>query len=765
MNPTVSAFVRSWPWDPWLVIGLFITGSIYLRGWHSLRQRDPQRWTLWHLTGFLGGLLALFLALASPIEPFASLLLQIHMVQHLLLMMVAPPLIWLSEPFIPLLRGVPRGILHIGLRRLLKSRRLQSLLTKVTSPMIALVIMTATTWLWHLPAIYDAALSLPWLHYVQHVSFLVAALIFWYPVVRPYPSRPKWSPWLLLPCLLLADIQNTVLSAILTFSEKPIYQHYVSQPRIAGISALDDQATAGVLMWVPGSVAFLGPLLFIGIRLFDGSFERKRSTPRRRQVLLPVLSNGPSRQFDLLHSPLIGRLLRSRYFRIAVQSLMLLLAVLVVLDGLTGPQLGAMNLAGVLPWIHWRGLLIFGLLAVGNVFCYACPFTLPRRLIGSWLPQGFAWPRWLKGKWIAFALMVLFLWTYEAGSLWDRPWVTAWIVIAYFGMAFLVDSLFRAGTFCKYVCPIGQFNFVQSMISPLEVRVVDSNVCVTCTTHDCIRGNAKAPGCELELFQPHKRGNTDCTFCLDCVQACPRQNVGILSKPPGQELWEDRWRSGIGRISERPDLAALVLLLTFGAFANAAGMVEPIVVWQDAWSRELGQSSHLLMSSLFYLLTLFVIPAVLVSVATSVSLGGNPFSQAGRETATRFAYAFVPIGFAMWLAHYSFHFLTSSETIIPVTQRFVHDLGMNVLGDPRWACACCRPVTNWLIQFEILAMDIGFLGSMYAAWRISTLQATPHRSAWRIFAPWGMILLTLFVVGVWIFFQPMQMRGTLPGAG
>ena len=175
------------------------------------------------------------------------------------------------------------------------------------------------------------------------------------------------------------------------------------------------------------------------------------------------------------------------------------------------------------------------------------------------MPPGRSWPRLLRSKWLAVALVALFLWSYEAFALWDSPWLTAWIAIGYFAAAFVVDGLFRGAAFCKYVCPIGQFNFVQSLVSPLEVRVREPAVCATCQTKDCIRGSAAAPGCGTHLFQPRKLGNLDCTFCLDCVHACPHENVGVLATISGGSLTNvDAFRSGIGRLSRRTDVAALV---------------------------------------------------------------------------------------------------------------------------------------------------------------------------------------------------------------
>jgi hypothetical protein len=645
---------------------------------------------------------------------------------------------------------------------LLASPDLRQLFGWLTHPLPSLVLFTIATWFWHVPRVYELALRSNGWHYVQHLSFLGTALLFWYPVIRPYPTRPRWSMWLLLPALLFADLSNTVLSAVLTFSDTPLYPYYTEVPRLGGQSALDDQVAAGVFMWVPGSIAFLLPLFSIGFRLLSSGEKATRPQPRPTRISLTLLPSStaevhPARCHattpsapDLLRAPVLGRFLKWRHARLCLQLPLLILAAVVIYDGITGPRVAAMNLAGVLPWIHWRGLLILGLLAAGNVFCMGCPFVVPRTLAQRWLPRGWTWPRWLRNKWPAVFLIGIFLWAYEALALWDRPLWTAWIALGYFIAAFVIDGLFRGANFCKYLCPIGQFNFVQALASPLEVKALDPAVCASCQTKDCIRG---ARGCELHLFVPRKAGNMDCTFCLDCVHSCPHDNVGLIVGTPAAELAGDRQRSGIGRFSRRPDIAALIVVLVFGAFANAAGMVGPVADALDQIAQIVEFHSPLLAITVFYLIALVALPLVLVAGAAGLSRWWGRLQDGTLTIATHYAYALVPLGMGMWLAHYSYHFLTSFDTVVPVVQRFALDLGLTGLGPPAWEFACCRPPTTWLLPLELVFLDVGLLFSLYTGYRLAPTV--------RALVPWALLQLLLFVLGVWILFQPMQMRGTL----
>jgi cytochrome c oxidase assembly factor CtaG len=276
-DSVLPAVFQSWTFEPWIITPLLLTGSIYLRGWRELHSRLPRRFAVWRLIAFQAGLLTLFFALASPLHALAELLLQFHMIQHLLLMMVIPPLLLLGAPLLPMLRGLPRPVLQ-GLGPFFASTALRRLGHFLTHPIVCLVAFTVSNVAWHVPGLYELALRSEFWHDVQHVFFLGTGLLFWWPVIQPWPSRLRWPRWTMIPYLLIADIQNTALSAFLIFSERVLYPTYAAVPRLWGISALDDQAAAGAIMWVPGSVIFLIPVGVLAVRLLDSPRARSERT-------------------------------------------------------------------------------------------------------------------------------------------------------------------------------------------------------------------------------------------------------------------------------------------------------------------------------------------------------------------------------------------------------------------------------------------------------------------------------------------------------
>jgi putative membrane protein len=264
-----------------VTVGLAGAALLYSAGWIRYRHKLPRRFSAAQLAAFLGGLTTLYVAIASPLDEAADHLLSPHMVQHILLLTVAPALLWLSQPLLPVLRGLPGTLRHSLIAPLLRHRSLRAAAQALVHPLAALLLSSAIFWIWHLSTPYQLALRVPAIHMVEHASFLAGGLLFWYPVVQPWPSRPQWPRGAMIPYLLVADVQNTVLAAVLTFSDRVLYPYYEFHSRITEAAALNDQVLAGVVMWVPMSLAYLVPAALLTIRLLSPAAPSPRTAPQR----------------------------------------------------------------------------------------------------------------------------------------------------------------------------------------------------------------------------------------------------------------------------------------------------------------------------------------------------------------------------------------------------------------------------------------------------------------------------------------------------
>jgi cytochrome c oxidase assembly factor CtaG/polyferredoxin len=714
---------------------------------------------------FSAGVIALWIALQSPIDELASWLLAAHMTQHFLLTMIAPPLLLLGWPMPPLMAGVPRWLSRDALGPILGWSRAQNVGMRLTHPVTGWLAMVLLTWGWHLPVTYQLALEVPAWHVVEHMCFLWGGILFWWSVVAPYPWRSPW-PRIVMPLYLLsADVANTIVAAILAFSPGAIYPWYESTAPIFGVSALTDQQEAAAIMWVPGQLVYLIPAVVI---LFSAlSSTRSQRAQQFKSIALPQFSISNRRAkrqiFDVLALPVIGVVLKSARVRGGIRWVMLIGALAIIVDGLVGPREASTNIAGTWTWTHWRGFAAITLVAGGNLACMTCPLIAPRTFLRRFITPRFRWPRALSTKWLAAVLIMAWLLSYEIWSLWDSSFATAWIIAGYFVAVTVVDLLFEGATFCKWLCPIGQYQMALSVASPLEVGMRLTDVCSNCQTQDCLRGNAAAPGCGTGLFMPKKVGNLDCTFCLDCVSACPHDNIGLLTRVPFVDITQDRWRSSIGVLAKRMDFMVLLAVIAVGGFANAIAMTEPALALVQDCSEWMGGN---------FLAVMCVVLASIIAIALPMVVASLIGSTSRADIRLRFSHmtlSLLPLSIAMWLAHLGFHFVTGFRSALPPLQRAAQDLGVNGLGSPQWSENCCSIMPAWLVPAQFMILGAGLLVSLSLMWSraersiepdIRTSLPTMFAVARRGFI--GMLAsLCWWAIGVWIVLQPMQMRGLL----
>lgn len=287
-----AEFWSAWSFPPIASIALLLTALIYFSGWRLLRRLLPRHYPNWRLAAFMAGLASIWIAIASPLDAFDDVLLTAHMMQHLLFMVIAPPLLLLAAPAIPLLRGVPRPILRRAIAPWLRMPMVQRIGRALTHPIFCWLAMAVAMLAWHVPAAYEWALKSAAWHEVEHACFLITSTLFWFPVIQPWPSRSHWPRWAMPLYLLFGDIVNTVLSAFLAFSDRVLYPSYANSQNGFGISAIGDQAAAGAVMWAVGSFVFLGAAAVLMLRLL--SDESASSETRWRsadQTIEPTIAS------------------------------------------------------------------------------------------------------------------------------------------------------------------------------------------------------------------------------------------------------------------------------------------------------------------------------------------------------------------------------------------------------------------------------------------------------------------------------------------
>jgi putative membrane protein len=229
-----------------LLILLLATG-LYLRGWLRLRFSYQDSFPWWRAASFFVGLALIWVAVASPVADAAHELLSGHMVQHLLLMTFAAPLIWIGEPLLAVVQGTPKSVQQ-ALTPLLRWRPTHVVGSALTNPAVCWLGAAGVLVGWHIPRLFALGMESPIWHAIMQASFLVTGLLFWWPVLQPWPS-PRNRGWVTILYLFLATLPCDILSGFLVFCDRVVYRGYEGSSQLFGLSPLQDQQLAGALMW------------------------------------------------------------------------------------------------------------------------------------------------------------------------------------------------------------------------------------------------------------------------------------------------------------------------------------------------------------------------------------------------------------------------------------------------------------------------------------------------------------------------------------
>ena len=267
MNPLLQALFSPWEWRFEILIVLIPLAILYTVGWRRLRNKRGRRSklaTFPRLVSYWAGIAVLITALMSPIDALGGQLFFMHMIQHLLTMMVAAPLLLLANPFPFMLWGLPPGARRAVASQFAPRARFRRVLTAVTRPLFVWLLFVFVYLGWHDPDFYTLALTRDWVHDLQHVSFFTVALLFWWIVIGAGPRLHADFPvWGRMAFVITAIPPNAMVGAVLAFSPTVIYTYYASIPRIFGLTALQDQMYGGIIMWIPGSMMLLLAMIIL----------------------------------------------------------------------------------------------------------------------------------------------------------------------------------------------------------------------------------------------------------------------------------------------------------------------------------------------------------------------------------------------------------------------------------------------------------------------------------------------------------------------
>ncbi len=269
MSRAAQSLLADWSSPIALNIAIFLTALFYFRGWLSLRRLSPHLLRVSRLAAFLAAMCFLWFAIGSPLSAFDEASLTVHMIQHILLMLVIPPLVLLGAPYLPLLHGLPQVLVRSALGPFLRWPPVQSLGKFLTHPVVCWILAAVALVAWHVPSAFELALRSDFWHEVEHICFLSTSILFWWPVVQPFPSETRWPRWSIPAYLFFGMLPGSAVGAFFAFCDRVLYPSYNEAPALFRITPLTDQVLAGTLMWVFGMFVCLIPALAITLSILS----------------------------------------------------------------------------------------------------------------------------------------------------------------------------------------------------------------------------------------------------------------------------------------------------------------------------------------------------------------------------------------------------------------------------------------------------------------------------------------------------------------
>ena len=411
-------------------------------------------------------------------------------------------------------------------------------------------------------------------------------------------------------------------------------------------------------------------------------------------------------KIELTRNPFIKNALKNRYPQLAVFIVMLVGYIFAIVAGLIGTPVGSHNFSIVFVWIAWWAILI--LVAVpffGRGWCAICPIPLP----GEWLQRGAVLapsdkkPKWLNLRWpkafrniwlqnFSFLLLALF-----SSVLLTTPNITGVVLAVMLFGAIGLSTVFERRAFCRYLCPVGGFIGLYSQTAPLELRIKDKQVCVTCEGKPCYNGSQAGYGCPWDVFPGGLTKNTYCGLCMECLRTCPHDNIVINLRPFSADL---------SKPSTHTDEAFKAFIMLGSALIYAGVLLGPWGAFKDA-AYYVGTSAWFVYVVVFLVIIFGILPGFFM-----LGLLRTKSSLTLKQRFASLSTALIPLGLMFWVA-FSLSFVLTNASYILAALSDPLGLGWNLFDT---ANAAWQPMlTSVLAPAQTLALVGGLIWSARTA--------------------------------------------------
>jgi polyferredoxin len=444
--------------------------------------------------------------------------------------------------------------------------------------------------------------------------------------------------------------------------------------------------------------------------------------------------------------------------RVVLQLSVVGMFLMIIAAGLFGNQLPTKNIAPLLTWtVWWCGLIVL-ILYAGKAWCYVCPWDA----IAGWaerlsfrtpksrsLGLGLRWPKILRNIWPATVLFVGLTWLELGFGVTMRPRATAWLALAMLGLAFVSAFVFDRKSFCRYGCLVGRISGLYALFSPVEVRVEDKDVCRSCPTKSCYKGNEDGDACPTFQFPAVMDQNTYCISCMECVKTCESDNIGLRLRPWGADL--------VTQTKVRSDEAYLALIMLSltgfhgltmtGAWGTILDRLRESLAFGEVAAFSLGMAAVMVGPVLLYALLVW-----------ASRLAAGDASVGYKTHFLRYAYALLPIALFYHIAHNSEHLLMEGQRVIALASD-PFGFEWNLFGTARWDLGSMTSMeTLWIVQ--VLLVLVGHVYSLWSSRHAAAELYADSRAATRSQIPMLVTMILFSIMSLWLLKQPMEMRTT-----